>query len=77
MCVETRAIFKFKSVSDFYHFHYILLQSIGHISGGHINPAVTCGLLAAGKVTVVRAIFYIIAQCLGATAAIAALKVFY
>lgn len=38
------------------------------MSGCHINPAVTCGLLAAGKVSVVRAIFYILAQCVGAVA---------
>jgi aquaporin related protein len=26
------------------------IQVIGHISGGHVNPAVTFGLLAIGKV---------------------------
>lgn len=49
-------------------------QTIGHISGCHINPAVTVGLLAAGKVSVVRAIFYILAQCAGAAAGVASLQ---
>lgn len=35
-------------------------------AGGHINPAVTFGLCIARKVTIVRALTYIIAQCLGA-----------
>lgn len=50
-------------------------QTIGHISGCHINPAVTVGLLAAGRVSVLRAILYILAQCGGAVAAVASLQV--
>ena len=34
--------------------------------GGHINPAVTFGLLLARKLSLTRAVFYIIMQCLGA-----------
>lgn len=45
------------------------------MSGCHINPAVTCGLLVAGKISLVRAIFYIIAQCAGAVAGTASLWV--
>ncbi|CRL01020.1 CLUMA_CG014415, isoform A [Clunio marinus] len=48
--------------------------TIGHISGCHINPAVTAGLLAAGKISVVRGIFYVISQCAGAVAGVASLK---
>ncbi|XP_040990371.1 aquaporin PIP1-3-like isoform X2 [Juglans microcarpa x Juglans regia] len=34
--------------------------------GGHINPAMTFGLLLARKLSLTRALFYIIMQCLGA-----------
>lgn len=34
--------------------------------GGHINPAVTFGLLLARKLSLTRAIFYMVMQCLGA-----------
>ncbi|XP_033229415.1 aquaporin isoform X2 [Belonocnema kinseyi] len=44
------------------------VQAVGHVSGGHINPAVTVGMLAIGKVPVVRAVLYIISQCAGAIA---------
>lgn len=48
-------------------------QSIGHISGGHLNPAVTCGMLAAGNISIVRAVLYILIQCCGAAAGTATL----
>jgi MIP family channel proteins len=37
----------------------------GHISGTHINPAVTLGVLAAGKIDAARAFSYIVFQILG------------
>jgi MIP family channel proteins len=40
-----------------------------HISGGHLNPAVTFGLLCGGHITVATAIRYWIAQLAGAIAA--------
>jgi len=43
-----------------------MAYAIGGISGCHINPAVTIGVLTAGKMTVKDAIGYIIAQCTGA-----------
>ena len=47
----------------------VMAYAVGHISGGHFNPAVTCGLVAAGRHPVADAIPYIIAQVLGACAA--------
>ena len=43
-----------------------MAYAIGGISGCHINPAVTIGVLTAGKMAVKDAIGYIISQCLGA-----------
>ncbi|MBX9926020.1 MAG: aquaporin [Hyphomicrobiaceae bacterium] len=49
-----------------------LAYALGPISGGHFNPAVTLGLVAAGRFEASQSIGYIIAQCLGAIAAAAA-----
>ncbi|NP_001281122.1 aquaporin-1-like [Cynoglossus semilaevis] len=45
-----------------------LVQCIGHVSGAHLNPAVTLGLLTSCQTSILRAFFYIIAQILGAMA---------
>ncbi len=36
-----------------------LIQCVGHISGGHLNPAVTLAMLVTRNVTVLRAVCYI------------------
>ena len=46
----------------------IMVSVTAHISGGHVNPAVTIGLWVAGKVPAGRAVVYIVAQLLGAVA---------
>jgi aquaporin Z len=51
-----------------------LAFAIGHISGGHFNPAVTIGLIAGGRVAANSAVGYIVAQCLGAIAACAVFR---
>ena len=43
--------------------------AIGHISGCHLNPAVTLGLVAGGRFKAVEAVPYIIAQVIGGIAA--------
>ena len=55
---------------------FILVYCTAGISGGHINPAVTFGLFLARKVSLVRAILYMTAQCLGAICGVALVKAF-
>uniref|UniRef100_A0A0D9WYE7 Uncharacterized protein n=1 Tax=Leersia perrieri TaxID=77586 RepID=A0A0D9WYE7_9ORYZ len=55
---------------------FILVYCTAGISGGHINPAVTFGLFLARKVSLVRAVLYIVAQCLGAICGVGLVKAF-
>jgi aquaporin Z len=47
--------------------------AVGHVSGGHFNPAVTIGLYAAGRIPIKDVIPYILAQVAGAIAGAAIL----
>ncbi|RVX10019.1 Aquaporin PIP1-2 [Vitis vinifera] len=55
-------------IRDFFcRFHQLLWVDMFRLKmGGHINPAVTFGLLLARKLSLTRAVFYMIMQCLGA-----------
>lgn len=50
-----------------------MAYAVGHISGGHFNPAVTIGLWAGGRFSTGEIIPYWIAQVIGAIAAAGAL----
>uniref|UniRef100_A0A3B5QW08 Aquaporin 4 n=1 Tax=Xiphophorus maculatus TaxID=8083 RepID=A0A3B5QW08_XIPMA len=43
-----------------------MVQCFGHISGGHINPAVTAAMVVSRKLSLAKGVFYVVAQCLGA-----------
>jgi aquaporin Z len=45
------------------------VAAFGGVSGGHLNPAVTCGMLSTGRISLTRALIYIGAQCAGSTTA--------
>lgn len=53
----------------------VLVLAIGAVSGSHVNPAVTFGLWAAGKLKALMLPFYWAAQLLGAMAAVAVLNI--
>jgi len=46
----------------------VMAYTIGPISGCHINPAISIGMLAAGKLSMKDTIGYVIFQCVGAGA---------
>lgn len=46
-----------------------MAYAVGHISGGHFNPAVSFGLWAGGRFSAKDLVPYIVSQCVGAIAA--------
>lgn len=48
----------------------LFVYSLGHLSGTHINPAVTIGAWSIGKVSTDDAIKYVVAQFIGGGAAL-------
>jgi aquaporin Z len=49
--------------------------ALGHISGGHFNPAITLGVLTARRIDGREAVIYIVAQVIGAIVAAALIVV--
>jgi MIP family channel proteins len=50
------------------------VASMGHISGAHINPAVTLGFWSIGRLPLRDTMAYVIAQCVGAAGAALVLR---
>jgi MIP family channel proteins len=55
----------------------VMASAVGHISGGHFNPAVTLGFLVTRRIAPTLALVYWSVQFLGATAAAALLRWFF
>jgi MIP family channel proteins len=51
----------------------LMVTAVGHISGGHFNPAITIGIAAARRIDPASAVAYIVAQLIGAVAGAGAL----
>jgi len=47
----------------------VMVSAVGHISGGHFNPAVTAGIWVTKKIDTVEALLYWVAQIAGAITA--------
>src|SRR3989338_5995148 len=52
----------------------LMVYAFGHVSGAHINPAVTIPMIITKKIGIKDGIGYIILQLIGATAAAFSLK---
>ncbi|KAI0524371.1 hypothetical protein KFK09_003738 [Dendrobium nobile] len=52
----------------------VMISAGLHISGGHLNPAVTLGLAVGGHITLFRSLLYILAQLIGSALACFLLK---
>ncbi|HEX9653989.1 MAG TPA: MIP family channel protein [bacterium] len=55
----------------------IMINATGHISGGHVNPAVTIGFMVTGRMPIAKGIGYIAAQLFGGALAGFALRGIY
>src|SRR5574342_377552 len=53
----------------------LMVYAFGHVSGAHINPAVTIPMIITKKIGIKDGIAYIIFQLIGAIAAASSLKV--
>ncbi|CAN7992107.1 unnamed protein product [Ixodes hexagonus] len=51
-----------------------MAQAVGHVSGAHLNPAVTLGMLFVGKVSILRSFFYVCSQLIGGITGAAILR---
>ena len=52
----------------------VMVSAVGHISGGHFNPAITLGFLVTGRLAPLLAVVYWVAQLAGAVGAAGLLR---
>jgi MIP family channel proteins len=52
----------------------VMVTAVGHVSGGHLNPAVTVPMMVLKKISPVEGVLYIVAQLAGGAAGAALVK---
>ena len=52
----------------------LAVTALGHVSGGHFNPAVTISMMVTRNITVLLGVIYIVAQIVGGVLSLLALK---
>src|SRR2546430_9738710 len=55
----------------------VMVSAVGHISGGHFNPAVTFGFILTRRISMVLGLVYWVAQLVGAVLAALLLRWIY
>jgi len=55
----------------------LMVTAVGHISGGHFNPAVTLSMVVTKRIEIAEAVRYWVSQLAGATAAALVLVAIY
>ena len=55
----------------------VMVSAMGHISGGHFNPAITLGAFVGKKISLNESIRYVVAQLLGAILAAFLVKIIF
>ena len=54
-----------------------MAYSVGNVSGGHVNPAVSLSMLISGRMGIADFLAYVVAQCFGAIAGSAVLSLIW
>ena len=54
-----------------------MAYSVGNVSGGHVNPAVSLSMLISGRMSLTDFLAYVVAQCFGAIAGSATLSLIW